>query len=72
MHHVQSVEFPRDQWTRPESRAWLQTHDYKFTSVDEKPKFYHYRQMNPKSFRRFVTHKISHEGKTIDLVLGYK
>lgn len=72
MHHVQSVNFPTDQWNKPTARAWLEAHDFKYTSVDEKKNFLHFRQLDPKGFNRFYTYPIDHDGKKIDLVLGYR
>lgn len=72
MHHVQSVNFPNDQWNKSAARAWLQANDYKYTHVEDGPKVFHFRQLNKKGFNRFATHTIDHDGKKIELVLGYR
>lgn len=52
---VQSVLFDKDNWTTATAQAWLKSHDFSGTEVDEKENTLRFRQKDPGKYTRFAT-----------------
>jgi hypothetical protein len=61
--HIQSVVFPKSDWTLLQAKSWLRRHGYK-VGLDEKPNVYRFRQFDPKPSHTYRTKKIRHETKS--------
>jgi hypothetical protein len=68
MSHVQSVLFPRTDFTIPKAVKWLQDHNYVSYSIDTKPNFFRFRQFYPVPGGRYRTRVLPNG---IELVLLY-
>ncbi len=63
---VQTIIFEKTNYTLPQAKKWLKSHDYK-TDPDIKPTQFRFRQKEP-NFKKYVTKKIS---KGLNIVIGY-
>jgi hypothetical protein len=64
---VQSLLFPKSDWTKEQARTWLREHGYKSRKVDETEKYYRFRQEDPDHFSVLRTKKF---GNHIKAVIG--
>lgn len=74
---VQSVLFPRGDWTKDQAYKWLADHAYKAYKLDKTDKYFRFRQSDPEKYDRFITKKITpSSGKKKDdyikIVIGYR
>lgn len=69
---VQSVVFPKDEWTKDEAMKWLSDHMFKYEKVDKEPNTLRYRQADPYKFARFATKVVDSDGRPVNLVIGFK
>jgi len=66
--NIQSILFKRPEWTLAKCKTWLKKHGYK-TSVDTKPNHYRFRQLEPETFKKYITKSI---GNDIEFIIGLK
>ena len=59
MPTIQSVIFPKDQWSLQKARSWLKSHKYKKMEVDVKPNTYRFRQKPPTKGVKYYTVKLN-------------
>lgn len=75
MSRVQSVIFPKRYWTIHEALNWLDIHEFKTNSIDEKRMTYRFRQVDPGRFdyQRIIHIMGTNNGKKmpIDFVIGF-
>ena len=60
---IQSILIDTSKFTLRKAYDWVTTHGFKHNKVDIKPKYYRFRQFNPKSSKQY---------RTIDLTNGVK
>lgn len=66
---IQSVRFPKENWTPDKARRWLKRHYLKpIKKVDISPSFYRYRIEEPNNYKSFSTVVLNDD---IQLVIGY-
>lgn len=72
---VQAVVFvsgPKRHWSPVSMIAWLDSHGFEpIKSAHKVGSTFRYRILEPSQFERFTTKTILHEGKKINLVLGW-
>lgn len=52
---IQSIVFPKSDYTLREATNWLQSHGHKFHKVDETPNTYRFRQHEPIPHSEYYT-----------------
>lgn len=72
---VQSVIFDKSKFSLENARIWLLENKYKDKGVDEKKKFWRFRQLNPltikrKGYTHYITKPLDASG--IELIIAYK
>lgn len=65
---VQSLLFPRDQFTRAKAVSWATRHNFKAPRVEETEKFWRIRQHDPMKFDNFATIPLGESG--VQAILG--
>jgi len=75
MYLVQSVIFDKSKFSSETARKWLLDNKYKDKGVDEKKKFWRFRQLNPltikrKGYSHYITKPLDHSG--VELIIAYK
>ena len=66
---VQSIIFPKENWTISKSKKWLKLHNYKYGKVDKTPSTLRFRQQEPSQFKNF---RIKTLPNGVMLVLAFK
>jgi hypothetical protein len=66
---IQSILFPKDEFTLLESYDWLRKNGYKNNKVDITENFFRFRQMNPMEGGRYITKTLKNG---IELVIHIK
>jgi len=66
---VQSIIFPKSEWTIPKAKKWLKLHNYVGLTPDVKESTIRFRQQDVSNFNEF---RIKHIPDGILLVLGFK
>ena len=69
MMEVQSVLFPREEFTMNEAIQWLKDHKYKHKKVDTTEMMYRFRQHDPNDFTRMRTIRLHND---VRLIIGVK
>ncbi len=69
--HIQSVLFPKDEWTKEESEKWLKDHDFYTDGFDESEKFYRWRQYDPSDDFEYRNEEHKSENKKFYFVYGF-
>lgn len=67
--NLQTIILRKPFFTKRTARAWVKRRKYKFSKIDETPRTFRFRQLNPKLFKRFRTKVVN---KNISLVIGLK
>jgi len=72
---VQSVIFEKSKFSLENAKEWLLSNKYKDKGVDEKKKFWRFRQLNPltikrKGYSHYITKPLDHSG--VELIIAYK
>ena len=67
---VQTVIFPKEDWSVATSKRWLREHGFKASTVDETSNFYRYRQKLPVRFRKETFRTIEIGDSGIKAVIG--
>ena len=75
MYLVQSVIFDKSKFSSETARNWLLANKYKDKGVDEKKKFWRFRQLNPltikrKGYSHYITKPLEQSG--VELIIAYK
>ncbi len=65
---VQTVLFPKNEWTITEAKTWLTEHHYRHLKVDITEDFLRFRQMTPMKGGRYATVTLPNG---VELVLYY-
>lgn len=65
MKKIQSVLFPRKEWTQTQAVAYLRRNGYKHNKVDATQNYYRFRQRPPNSskYNYYTGHLTTHIGK---------
>lgn len=66
---IQSVKFPKDKFTVSEAKEWLKEHKFKYGKVDNRGKFYKFKQVNPNEFDNYTTNVLPNG---IELIIAFK
>jgi len=65
---VQTILFPKDEWTITEAKVWLDEHHYKNNSLDITEEHYRFRQMTPMKGGRYITKTLPNG---VEIVIHY-
>lgn len=69
MDSLQSILIPKKYYNKKLAYAWLSHNNFKMNNLDEKQKYYRFRQRDPKLFDKFYIKKLSNN---ILLIIGRK
>jgi hypothetical protein len=72
---IQTVLFPKKQWTIKEAIQWLKNHNLKYDDIDSnKPTMIHFRQKDPKKLKKdgYNHYKNISKDKGVEEVIAYK
>jgi hypothetical protein len=67
---VQSVIFKKEKMNPRQCVDWLYEHNLKYNKIDEKEKYYRFRQTNPNKYTHYTTKEIDKK-KGIKLIIGW-
>jgi len=67
---IQSIIFKKEKMDIRQCVDWLYQHNFKFNKVDEKEKYYRFRQQNPNKYTHFTT-KLIDKKKGIKFIIGW-
>jgi len=68
MSKIQSVLFDNRKWSIPKAEQWLKENNFKNIKIDVTPRYYRFRQFNPKDFKKFRTETTT---KGISFIIGF-
>lgn len=68
MKKIQSVLFPRKQWSKLQAKDYLKYNGYKFNDIDTTINFYRFRQRRPSKKVKYYTGTMYSGNKKIEYI----
>jgi len=68
MKIIQSILFPKNEFSIDDAKLWLIQHNLYHLKLDETKNFYRFRQVNPDNLKKFIIETLPNK---IELVIQY-